>query len=214
MRRARRAADLRRGDDRLPRRAAAARRGCFGVTPDLTCLGKVVGGGLPAAAYGGRRRADDAARARRARLSGGHALGQSARDGRGPRDAATASPARRATSSSTARSRQLAEGLARGRRRRRRRARHGRASAGCSASSSTPARCENFADAQQGRRRALQRFFARDARARHLPRPVSVRGRLRLARPPPARHRGDARRGAPGRSTRGAGALRRAGAVG
>jgi glutamate-1-semialdehyde 2,1-aminomutase len=26
----------------------------FGVTPDLTCLGKVVGGGLPAAAFGGR----------------------------------------------------------------------------------------------------------------------------------------------------------------
>jgi glutamate-1-semialdehyde 2,1-aminomutase len=27
----------------------------LGVRPDLTCLGKVVGGGLPAAAYGGRR---------------------------------------------------------------------------------------------------------------------------------------------------------------
>ncbi len=27
----------------------------FGVTPDLTCLGKVIGGGLPLAAYGGRR---------------------------------------------------------------------------------------------------------------------------------------------------------------
>jgi len=27
----------------------------FGVRPDLTCLGKVVGGGFPAAAYGGRR---------------------------------------------------------------------------------------------------------------------------------------------------------------
>ncbi len=27
----------------------------FGVTPDLTCLGKVIGGGLPCAAYGGRR---------------------------------------------------------------------------------------------------------------------------------------------------------------
>jgi len=27
----------------------------FGVRPDLTCLGKVVGGGLPSAAYGGRR---------------------------------------------------------------------------------------------------------------------------------------------------------------
>ena len=27
----------------------------YGVTPDLTCLGKVVGGGLPVGAYGGRR---------------------------------------------------------------------------------------------------------------------------------------------------------------
>jgi glutamate-1-semialdehyde 2,1-aminomutase len=27
----------------------------YGVTPDLTCLGKIIGGGLPAAAYGGRR---------------------------------------------------------------------------------------------------------------------------------------------------------------
>jgi glutamate-1-semialdehyde 2,1-aminomutase len=27
----------------------------YGVTPDLTCLGKVIGGGLPAAAYGGKR---------------------------------------------------------------------------------------------------------------------------------------------------------------
>ncbi|NIR29395.1 MAG: aminotransferase class III-fold pyridoxal phosphate-dependent enzyme, partial [Gammaproteobacteria bacterium] len=27
----------------------------FGVTPDLTCLGKIVGGGLPVGAYGGRR---------------------------------------------------------------------------------------------------------------------------------------------------------------
>jgi glutamate-1-semialdehyde aminotransferase len=26
----------------------------FGITPDLTCLGKVIGGGLPVAAYGGR----------------------------------------------------------------------------------------------------------------------------------------------------------------
>jgi glutamate-1-semialdehyde 2,1-aminomutase len=27
----------------------------YGVTPDLTCLGKIVGGGMPLAAYGGRR---------------------------------------------------------------------------------------------------------------------------------------------------------------
>lgn len=36
----------------------AARGGAqeaYGVVPDLTCLGKVIGGGLPVAAYGGRR---------------------------------------------------------------------------------------------------------------------------------------------------------------
>jgi glutamate-1-semialdehyde 2,1-aminomutase len=27
----------------------------YGITPDITCLGKVIGGGLPLAAYGGRR---------------------------------------------------------------------------------------------------------------------------------------------------------------
>ncbi|BFH61091.1 glutamate-1-semialdehyde 2,1-aminomutase [Paenibacillus azoreducens] len=30
-------------------------QGLFGVTPDLTCLGKVIGGGLPVGAYGGKR---------------------------------------------------------------------------------------------------------------------------------------------------------------
>ncbi|WP_410771853.1 glutamate-1-semialdehyde 2,1-aminomutase [Fontibacillus sp. BL9] len=30
-------------------------QGRFGVTPDLTCLGKVIGGGLPVGAYGGKR---------------------------------------------------------------------------------------------------------------------------------------------------------------
>jgi glutamate-1-semialdehyde 2,1-aminomutase len=29
-------------------------QGLFGITPDLTCLGKIIGGGLPAAAFGGR----------------------------------------------------------------------------------------------------------------------------------------------------------------
>ena len=27
----------------------------YGITPDLTCLGKIIGGGLPVGAYGGRR---------------------------------------------------------------------------------------------------------------------------------------------------------------
>ncbi|WP_010288155.1 glutamate-1-semialdehyde 2,1-aminomutase [Kurthia massiliensis] len=30
-------------------------QGYYGVTPDLTCLGKVIGGGLPVGAFGGRR---------------------------------------------------------------------------------------------------------------------------------------------------------------
>jgi glutamate-1-semialdehyde 2,1-aminomutase len=30
-------------------------QGLFGLAPDMTCLGKIVGGGLPLAAYGGRR---------------------------------------------------------------------------------------------------------------------------------------------------------------
>ncbi len=36
----------------------------FGVTPDLTVLGKVMGGGFPCAAFGGQARPDGAARAR------------------------------------------------------------------------------------------------------------------------------------------------------
>jgi glutamate-1-semialdehyde 2,1-aminomutase len=30
-------------------------QGRFGITPDLTCLGKIIGGGLPVGAYGGKR---------------------------------------------------------------------------------------------------------------------------------------------------------------
>jgi hypothetical protein len=52
--RARRGADLRRGDDRLPRRPGR-RAGHYGITPDLTTLGKVIGGGMPVGAFGGKR---------------------------------------------------------------------------------------------------------------------------------------------------------------
>jgi adenosylmethionine-8-amino-7-oxononanoate aminotransferase len=30
-------------------------QGLYGITPDLTTMGKVIGGGLPVGAYGGRR---------------------------------------------------------------------------------------------------------------------------------------------------------------
>ena len=32
-----------------------ARRKCLKIKPDLTCLGKIIGGGLPVGAYGGHR---------------------------------------------------------------------------------------------------------------------------------------------------------------
>ena len=37
------------------RASAGGAQGLFGVRPDLTCLGKIIGGGLPVGAYGGRR---------------------------------------------------------------------------------------------------------------------------------------------------------------
>jgi glutamate-1-semialdehyde 2,1-aminomutase len=36
------------------RAAAGGAQAVFGVTPDMTCLGKIIGGGLPVGAYGGR----------------------------------------------------------------------------------------------------------------------------------------------------------------
>ena len=36
------------------RAASGGAQALFGVTPDLTCLGKIIGGGLPVGAYGGR----------------------------------------------------------------------------------------------------------------------------------------------------------------
>jgi glutamate-1-semialdehyde aminotransferase len=52
----------------------------FGITPDLTTLGKVIGGGMPVGAFGGR--ATSCPRfAKRSRLPGGDSLGKSDGDG-------------------------------------------------------------------------------------------------------------------------------------
>ncbi len=52
----------------------------FGVRPDLTILGKIVGGGLPLAAFGGRADVMHAARPLGTRVPGGHPVRQSAGD--------------------------------------------------------------------------------------------------------------------------------------
>jgi glutamate-1-semialdehyde 2,1-aminomutase len=36
------------------RASAGGAQGLYGISPDLTCLGKIIGGGLPVGAYGGR----------------------------------------------------------------------------------------------------------------------------------------------------------------
>jgi glutamate-1-semialdehyde 2,1-aminomutase len=41
------------------RASAGGAQATFGVTPDLTCLGKIIGGGLPVGAYGGQARIMD-----------------------------------------------------------------------------------------------------------------------------------------------------------
>jgi glutamate-1-semialdehyde 2,1-aminomutase len=35
--------------------ALAGAQSYYGVEPDLTCLGKIIGGGMPVGAFGGRR---------------------------------------------------------------------------------------------------------------------------------------------------------------
>ena len=66
----------------------------FAIEPDLTVLGKVLGGGLPAAAFGGSRELLETRRPGRRRLPGGNALRQPARGRRRPRDPAPARPVR------------------------------------------------------------------------------------------------------------------------
>ncbi len=60
----------------------------FGIRPDLTTLGKIIGGGLPMAAYGGRADIMKKIAPRGSGVSGGNAVGESAGGGGGARDAA------------------------------------------------------------------------------------------------------------------------------
>ena len=84
--RPRRAVHQRRGDDRLPGEPLGllgARRRGRGLAPDLMTFGKVMGGGFPAAAFGGRADVMAQPGAGRAGLPGGHAVREPDRhDGR------------------------------------------------------------------------------------------------------------------------------------
>jgi hypothetical protein len=72
-----------RSDDGFPTRARrSAKR--FGITPDISTFGKIIGGGLPVGAFGGRADIADFL-ATRAGVSGRHVERQSAGDGGGHR---------------------------------------------------------------------------------------------------------------------------------
>lgn len=62
--------------------APGGAQGLWGLSPDLTCLGKVIGGGLPVGAYGGRREIMQLVAPRRPDVSSRHTLGQPAGHGR------------------------------------------------------------------------------------------------------------------------------------
>ena len=159
----------------------------LGVEADLTVMGKVLGGGLPAAAYGGSARADGAHRPGRRRLPGGDALGEPAGRRRRPRDAC-ASWTPRPTSASATQPSGWPPGCATP------------PASGRSASPRSPAwsppssptsRPRDFAGASACDAEAYGRFCRAHARPRRLPAPVAVRGLVPLARP---RRRGDRRR--------------------
>ena len=60
----------------------------YGVTPDLTTLGKIIGGGMPVGAYGGRRDIMQHIAPTGPGVPGRHAVRQSGRDGSRTRDPA------------------------------------------------------------------------------------------------------------------------------
>ena len=162
----------------------------YGVRPDLTCLGKIIGGGLPVGAYGGRRElmseVAPLGRVYQAGTLSGNPLAVAAGlaalraldDGRRLRAAGSAGRAARA-----------------GARARRARKAGVPLTVNRVGSMLTAFFCAGPGDRLRlgaaGRHRALRALLPRDARARRLPRALAVRGGVRLA----GAHRGRPRRG-------------------
>ena len=159
----------------------------YGITPDLTALGKIIGGGLPAAAYGARRRIMDHVSPvgpiyQAGTLSGnplamaaGLATLRSLRDDPPYERLETLfGPAGRG---------------ARPRRHRRGFPTSSSASAACSPSSSTTDPVNNYKDAKPERHPALRPVLLGDARSRRLSALQPVRGCVRLGRSHERRYR-------------------------
>ena len=160
----------------------------YGVTPDLTTLGKVIGGGLPVGAYGGRREIMElvapAGPVYQAGTLSGNPLAMTA----GIETLRTLSEPGVWDGLERAGAR-LEAGLAVARRRRPGRARRDR----CSACSSRTCPCTSWDTAKEADTERFAAFHARDARARRLSRALAVRGRLPFDGPRRRRDRRDDR---------------------
>ena len=174
---------------RLARGGAQER---YGVRPDLTTLGKIIGGGLPVGAYGGRRDLMEQRLAGGPGLPGGHAVRQPAGDGGRSRDARRHRwPIRSSTDASRRSAPRSRMGCRRG---------GGPIGAPCTIARVgsmwtlffTRDRVDDWDRRRaRGRRRGSRAFFQRDARARRRPRAFTVRGQLHLRRAHAGRHRDD-----------------------
>ena len=173
----RRAAGLRRGDQRLPRRPGGAQE-LYGIEPDLTVMGKVLGGGLPAAAFGGpaatMERIAPAGDVYQAGTLSGNPLAV----------AAGLATLRRLDADAYARLAASTERLATGLRE----LAGESAAAGRFGAGPAHAVLQHRAGDRLRRRRGLRprgprALLPRDARARRLPASLAVRGLVRLARP-------------------------------
>ena len=177
----------------------------YGVTPDLTCLGKIIGGGLPAAAYGGRRELMQELAPVGPVYQAGTLRGSPLAMAAGPRDPAPALP--RGRYEARRRARERSHGL---RERPRRRIELTSAASGAFGFFFHPGRSRICRREPCGRARF--RVSLPHARGR-LYLALAFRVRIRVARPPPPRRRGDARGGRWLPAPRGARALREAGAL-
>ena len=157
----------------------------YGVEPDLTVLGKVLGGGLPAAAFAGPRelmeRIAPAGDVYQAGTLSGNPLAIAA-------GLATLRAARRRRLRAPRRADRPPRRRLRRAGRRAGRCRSPRPPA-CSPSSSAQTPVTDFAAAARLRHRGPRPLLPGDARARRLPAAVAVRGLVRLPRP----RRGDDR---------------------
>ena len=162
----------------------------YGVAPDLTTLGKVIGGGLPVGAYGGRREIMElvapAGPVYQAGTLSGNPLAMTAgiETLRALAEPGVWDELERVGA-------RLEAGLSHARRRRPGRARRDDVRA---VLLGRPG--HELGVGRASRHERLRRVPSRDARARRLPRPVAVRGRLRLDGARRRRDRRDGRGGA------------------